>query len=126
MEEKGYILIVEDERIVAEDIQRSLQKMGYSVSAIVSSGEEAISKAERLKPDLVLMDIVLEGKMNGIAAASQIRSRFNIPVVYLTAYSGEKLLEQAKTTEAYGYIIKPFGDKDLQTSIEIALFKSSP
>lgn len=121
---QAQILVVEDERIVAEDIRRSLQNMGYTVSAIVSSGEEALSKAERLRPDLVLMDIVLEGKMNGIATANQIRTRFNIPVIYLTAYSGERLVEQAKVTEPFGYVIKPFENRDLRSSIEVALYKA--
>lgn len=120
---RAQILIVEDERIVAEDIRSNLRKMGYAVSAIVSSGEEAVSAAEELRPDLVLMDIVLEGKMNGIEAAGQIRSRFNIPVVYLTAHADDKILERAKMTEPFGYIIKPFEDRELRSAIKIALYK---
>ena len=120
---KAKILIVEDERIVAEDIRSSLLKMGYAVSAIASSGVRAISKAEELKPDLVLMDIVLEGEMNGIDAADRIRSRFNIPIVYLTAYADDKILERAKMTGPFGYIIKPFEDRELRSAIEMALYK---
>ncbi len=117
------ILVVEDESIVAEDIRRNLQNLGYVVPAAASSGEDAIKMAEELSPDLVLMDIVLKGEIDGIEAAEQIRSRFNIPVVYLTAYSDEKTLERAKITEPFGYIIKPFKERELQINIEIALYK---
>lgn len=117
------ILVVEDESIVAEDIRRSLQNLGYTVSAVVSSGEKALKKVEEISPDIVLMDIVLHGEMDGIEVAEQIHSRFNIPVVYLTAYSDEKILERAKITEPFGYIIKPFKERELQINIEIALYK---
>jgi PAS domain S-box-containing protein len=123
MNKRVNILIVEDERIVAEDIRRSLQNLGYGSSSIVSSGEKAIDEAKEKSPDLILMDIVLKGKMDGIEAAGQIRSRFNIPVVYLTAYSDEIILERAKITEPFGYIIKPFNERELHTNIEIALYK---
>jgi PAS domain S-box-containing protein len=118
------IIVVEDEIIVAEDIKRSLQNMGYTVSAIVSSGEDAIIKAGELMPDMILMDIVLRGEMNGIEAAGRIRSDLKIPVIYLTAYTDEKILEQAKLTEPFGYIIKPFEDKELHSVIEMALYKN--
>jgi PAS domain S-box-containing protein len=117
------ILVVEDERIVAEHIRRSLQNMGYSVPVVVLSGEKAIKEVEDTHPDLVLMDIVLEGEMDGIETAQQIHSRFNIPVVYLTAYSDDIILEQAKITEPFGYVIKPFNQRELQITIEIALYK---
>ncbi len=116
------ILVVEDERIVADDIKMSLQRLGYLVSGMTSSGEEAVKKAEEIHPDLVLMDIVLEGKMDGVESASIIRYRFDIPVVYLTAYSDKKTLERAKVTEPFGYILKPFKDRDLYTTIEMALY----
>ena len=116
-------LVVEDERIVAEDIRRCLQNLGYTVSAIASSGEEAVQNAEEICPDLVLMDIVLKGKMDGIEAAEQIHSRFGIPVVYLTAYADEKILERAKITEPFGYILKPIDERELRTTIEMALYK---
>jgi PAS domain S-box-containing protein len=116
-------LVVEDERIVAEDIRRCLQNLGYTVSAIASSGEEAVQNAEEICPDLVLMDIVLKGDMDGIQAAEQIHSRFGIPVVYLTAYADEKILERAKITEPYGYILKPIDERELRTTIEMALYK---
>lgn len=120
---KAKIMIVEDEWITADDIKMSLQNLGYTVTSISSSGDEAIQNAEKDKPDLVLMDIVLQGEMDGIKAANQIRSRFNIPVIYLTAYADEKILERAKITEPSGYIVKPFIDEDLKIAIEIALYK---
>ncbi len=92
------VLIVEDERIVAEDIKESLQSMGYTVTSVARSGKMAIKMVEENRPDLVLMDIVLKDKMDGIETAKQIRSLFNIPVVYLTAFSDENILERAKTT----------------------------
>ena len=118
---KAKILIVEDERIVAEDIRRSLQSMGYTISAIVSSGEEAFRKAKELKPDLVLMNIVLEGEKEGIEAAGKIHTRLNIPIVYLSAYAEEDILERAKATAPYGYIVKPFDNRELRSTIEMAL-----
>jgi len=120
---KKQILIVEDEPIVADDIKMTLHKLGYAVPAIASSGKEAIKKTEEIHPDLVLMDIVLKGKMDGIEATRIIRSRFDIPVIYLTAFADKKILERAKITEPYGYIIKPFEDRELKSTIEIALYK---
>ncbi len=117
------ILVVEDESIVAEDIRRSAQHMGYAVLSVASSGEEAVKKAHELNPDLVLMDIMLKGEMDGIKAAEQIRSFLNIPIIYLTAYSDEKTFERAKITEPFGYVIKPFRERELQINIEIALYK---
>jgi len=116
-------MIVEDEMVVAGDIKRTLQDKEYEVSSVVSSGEEAIKKAEADNPDLVLMDIVLKGEMDGIETAKQIRSRFNIPVLYLTAYADEKTLTRAKITEPFGYIVKPFHEKELHSNIEMALYK---
>lgn len=120
---KTNILIVEDESIVAKDIQMSLRKLGYNVVAICSNGEDAIRAAEEHAPDLVLMDIMLKGDMSGIEAAEQIRARFNVPIIYLTAYADESTLSKAKITEPYGYIIKPFKEIDLRTSIEMAQYK---
>ena len=105
---KARILVVEDEKITARNIKNNLVKLGYDVPATVSFGEEAIQKAGETRPDLVLMDVQLKGDMNGIQAAEQIRTRFNIPIIYLTAYTDEDTLEQAKVTEPYSYIIKPF------------------
>ena len=120
---KEKILIVEDERVVAMDIQNRLKDLGYSVCGLASSGEDAVKKASELQPDLVLMDIVLKGKMDGIDAAGQIRERFNIPVVYLTAFSDEKTLQRARLTGPYGYILKPFEDSELRSNVEMALYK---
>ena len=123
MSAKTNILITEDESIVAKDIQHSLKKLGYNVIGICSTGEDAIATVEEKRPDLILMDIMLKGEMSGIDAADQIRARFNIPVIFLTAYADESTLSKAKVTEPYGYIIKPFKEIDLHTSIEMALYK---
>lgn len=120
---KKNIMVVEDERIVADDIKMSLQRLGYIVPAVAFTGEDAIKKAKETRPDLVLMDIVLQGEMDGIEATAVIQSRYNIPIVYLTAYADEKTLERAKITEPFGYILKPFEDRDLHTTIEMALHK---
>lgn len=117
------ILVVEDESIIAEHIQDGLKRLGYAVSAVVSSGEEAIQKVEETHPDLVLMDIVLKGNIDGVEAAKEIRTRLNIPVVYLTAYSNDSTFQRAKITEPYGYILKPFEERELRTTIEMALYK---
>ncbi|MCP4682122.1 MAG: response regulator [Desulfobacterales bacterium] len=119
-----HILLVEDERIVAEDIRRTLEDLGYIVCAMASSGEDAIQKVEEHKPDLILMDIVIKGNIDGIEAADEIRSRFSIPIIYLTSYADDLVLERAKLTEPFGYIIKPFEDKELHTAIKMALYKS--
>lgn len=115
------VLVVEDEVIVAQDIAGRLKKLGYIVTATVASGEEAIEKAAENRPDIVLMDIVLKGEMDGVAAAQQIRTKVNVPTVFLTAYADETTLERAKITNPFGYIIKPFQQQDLRVAIEIAL-----
>ncbi len=120
---KVKILIVEDESIVAKDIQNSLKKIGYQISAVVNSGDKAIREVEENKPDIILMDIMLKGSMTGIEAAKQIKERFSMPVIFLTAYADDNTLNKAKITEPYGYIIKPFREKELQTTIEMALYK---
>lgn len=120
---EGRILIVEDEHIVAMGIKRMLKSLGYTVTGVASSGEDAISKAESTFPDIVLMDIMLKGDMDGVEATREIKARFDIPVVYLTAYSDNNILERAKITEPFGYIIKPFDEKDLYSSIEVALHR---
>jgi DNA-binding LytR/AlgR family response regulator len=121
--QKVDILIVEDESIVAKDIQQSLKKLGYNVVGICSSAESAIEQAKELHPNLVLMDIMLKGELSGIDAASQIRNELNIPVIFLTAYADQGTLNKAKETEPFGYIIKPFKEIDLHTAIEMALYK---
>ncbi len=120
---KAKILIVEDESIIAKDIQSSLKGLGYDVTAIVNSGDKAIKELEENRPDLVLMDIMLKGTMTGIEVAKEVKERFSLPVVFLTAYADDTTLNKAKITEPYGYIIKPFREKELHTTIEIALYK---
>ena len=117
------ILVVEDEVIVAEDIGFRLKKLGYIVIATVASGEEAIEKIAENRPDLVLMDIVLKGDMDGVTAAEKIRNRVDIPTVFLTAYADDQTLQRAKLTNPFGYIIKPFQQNDLRVAIEIALHR---
>lgn len=106
MTEEIKILIVEDNAIIAIDLQNTLIKLGYTVPAVVSSGEEAINKVKENNPDLVLMDINLYGEMDGVEAASKIHTFSDTPIIYLTAYTDEKTLERAKITEAYAYILK--------------------
>ncbi len=117
------ILIVEDEAIVAEDLKAMLNKLGYRVAGIAASGEEALRLTEAEKPDLILMDIRIKGKMDGIDTAEQIMVHHNIPVTYLTAYADDQTLNRAKTTLPYGYLLKPFEERDLRTTIEVALYK---
>lgn len=119
------ILIVEDENIIALNIKKKLKGFGYAVPAIVSTGEEAVKMAEIISPDLILMDIMLKGDMDGVKAAEEIKKRFSIPVIYLTAYSDDKVLDRAKVTEPYGYIVKPFKAIDLRSNIEMALYRHS-
>jgi DNA-binding LytR/AlgR family response regulator len=120
---KTNVLVIEDESIVSKDIQHSLKKLGYNVVGAASTGEKAIELAAELKPDVVLMDIMLKGQMTGIEAAEQIKANMSVPVIYLTAYADEGTLAKAKVTEPYGYIIKPFKEIDIHTSIEMALYK---
>jgi CheY-like chemotaxis protein len=117
------ILVVEDNNIVVMELQDRLQSLGYAVTAVASSGEGAIKKAGETQPDLVLMDIRLKGEMDGVEAAEGIRTRFDIPVVYLTAYADENTLQRAKVMEPYGYILKPFDERELQAAIETTLHR---
>lgn len=120
---KKKILIVEDEAIVAKDISVCLEKIGYEVLGTFSKGEKALEFMDDKKPDLVLMDIMLSGKFSGIDTSAEVKEKHNIPVVFLTAYADEKTISKAKVTEPYGYVIKPFKEIDLRTSIEMALYK---
>lgn len=117
------ILIVEDDKIGAGHTRDVLTGLGYGIAGISSSGAEGIRKVSETHPDLVLMDIVLKGDIDGVKAAEQIKARFDIPVVYLTAYADENILRRAKITEPYGYILKPFEERELHSNIEIALYK---
>jgi PAS domain S-box-containing protein len=116
-------MVVEDEGIIAQDIKNCLEGLGYIVPDVVFTGKEAILRAEELRPDLVLMDIVLKGEIDGIETAAEIRKKYNIPIVYLTAYEDDKTLKRAKLTEPLGYILKPFEERYLRSSIEMALYK---
>jgi diguanylate cyclase (GGDEF)-like protein/PAS domain S-box-containing protein len=117
------ILIVEDERIIALDLKKRLERFGFVSPEIVSTGEGAIAAAHSIKPDIILMDIMLGGEIDGIDAAMQIKDELNIPVIFLTAYSNENTLARAKEAEPYGYILKPFKERELYTTIDIALYK---
>jgi len=121
--DKIRILIVEDEGLIARDIEDMVRNAGYEVCAVVGTGEDAVERAERTHPDLILMDIILRGKMDGVEAAEKIRERFNIPVIYLTAHTDENTLQRAKLTEPLGYSLKPVEQKELMTVIEMALYK---
>jgi len=117
------ILVVEDERVVARDIQESLLRMGYDVIGTAASSSECLAHAEERRPDLVLMDIRIEGALDGIETARVLRTRFDVPVIFLTAYADEQTVARAKETEAHGYILKPFRAGELRSAVEIALFK---
>ncbi len=117
------ILVVEDESIVAMDVQDRLGELGYAVIGVADRGEEALALVATEHPDLVLMDIRLKGELDGIAAADEIRERWRIPVIFLTAFSEDSTLQRAKITEPFGYIIKPFEDREIQAAIEMALHK---
>jgi signal transduction histidine kinase len=117
------ILIVEDEGIVGLDIQKRLDRMGHQVCGVVSSGAEAIREVEKHAPDLVLMDIMIEGGMDGVETAERLRQRFGTPIVFLTAYSDNATLQRAKITQPFGYILKPFKDRELHSTIEIVLHR---
>ncbi len=122
--EKARILIVEDEAIIAMEIESQLQSLGYEVTSIVDTGEKAVKKAEEDKPDLILMDIRIKGEMDGIEAAEEIRNRFGIPVIFSTAYLDEERIERAKITMPFGYVLKPIQERDLKVTIEMALYIS--
>lgn len=117
------VLIVEDERLVARDIQGMLGVLGYAVADVVSTGEDAVRAATEKKPDIILMDIVLKGAIDGITAVERIHESMDVPIVFLTAYADETTLERAKRTEPYGYLLKPFEQQELRTAIELALHK---
>jgi PAS domain S-box-containing protein len=116
------VLVVEDESIVALEIQERLMGFGY-IAVIASSGNEAIKKADEFHPDIILMDIMLKGGMDGIEAAGRIKESMDIPIIYLTAYSDETTIERAKSTQPSGYLIKPFQARELNVSLDIALYK---
>jgi CheY-like chemotaxis protein len=120
------ILIVEDERLIAIDLQRRLTRLGYRVVALAASGMEAIQKALALRPDLVLMDIRLQGEIDGVEAAQQIHASVAIPVVFMTAYVDEETLQRVRATSPYGCLYKPFTPHQIQATVEHVLSSQPP
>ena len=116
------IMVVEDQTLISESIQHSLKKLGYDVAGHASTGEQAVELARRTSPDLVLMDINLPGKLDGIEAAREIRE-LSIPVVYLTGYTDPTTVQRAQISAPYGYIVKPFAERELEITISIALYR---
>jgi CheY-like chemotaxis protein/DNA-binding PadR family transcriptional regulator len=117
------ILVVDDEALITMWLEERLSRMGYSVTGMATSGEEAVDKARITRPDLVLMDIVMPGKMNGIEAAKIVAAELDIPVVFITAYADNAIIEKAKSIRSYGYIVKPFNELEVKAAIEVALFR---
>ena len=117
------LLVVEDEAIVAADLEDRLNRMGYNVVGIAESGEEAIQKSRDLKPDLVFMDIMLKGEMDGIEAAAVMREGQSVPVIFLTANSNDTIINRAKVSEPFAYLLKPFDERHLKINIEMSLYK---
>jgi PAS domain S-box-containing protein len=120
---KTKILVVEDESIVAKDIQNTLIKLGYDVPATASNAAAAYDKLDEIQPDLVFLDIKLKGDVDGIQIAERIKNAYDIPVIFLTSFVDKQTLDRAKITEPYGYLVKPFSEPDLQSTIEMALYK---
>ncbi|MDD1680587.1 MAG: response regulator [Methanoregula sp.] len=119
------ILVVDDEAIITMQLEERLTIMGYTVAGMAASGEDAVDKARRIRPDLVLMDIVMPGKMNGIEAGKIITTELDIPVVFVTAYADDAIIEKAKSARPYGYIVKPFNELEIKAAIEVALFRKA-
>ena len=119
------IMVVEDERLVALALGQTLKTLGYEVVGLMTTGREAVRKAGELEPDLVLMDIRLKGELDGIEAAIRIHETYKIPIVFLTAYSDDHTLERARAAKPYGYVLKPFEDKSLKSTVAMALYTAS-
>ncbi len=117
------ILVVEDEGVVAKDLQSRLRKLGYDVPKTVQTGEEAVEATRELRPELILMDVRLKGNMDGVEASAKIMELYRTPVIFLTAYADDGTLGRAKQTEPYGFILKPFNERELHTAIQVALHK---
>src|SRR5210317_1703313 len=117
------VFIVEDEVLVARDIKSRLEKLGYRVIGTAARGDDAVARILADQPDLILMDINLKGEMDGIEAADRIRAKADLPIIFCTAYSNDETLARAKVTVPYGYVLKPFDDRELEITIEIALHK---
>ena len=119
------ILVVDDEAIITMQLEERLTAMGYTIAGMAASGEDAIDKARRFRPDLVLMDIVMPGKLNGIEAAKVITGELDIPVVFVTSYADDVIIQKAKSVKPYGYIVKPFNELEIKAAIEVALFRKA-
>ena len=119
------ILVVDDEAIIVMQLEKRLSVMGYTVAGMAASGEDAVDMARRIQPDLVLMDIVMPGNMNGIEAAKIITGELDIPVVFVTSYADDAIIEKAKSARPYGYIVKPFNELEIKAAIEVALFRKA-
>jgi CheY-like chemotaxis protein len=117
-------MIVEDEFLIAQELQERIESLGYQVISVVDSGEEALVQARREPPQVIIMDIRLQGKMDGIETARALREELGIPSIYVTAYADDSMLDDAAKTEHSGYLIKPYRDKELQAAIEAALYKA--
>lgn len=115
------ILVVDDEAIITTQLEERLAAMGYEVAGKASSAEKCIELARKLRPDLILMDIVMSGKLDGVDASEIIRKELDIPVIYVTAYADDDLIKRANGTDPYGYIVKPFQEREIKAAIEIAL-----
>ena len=120
--EKAQVLIVEDDGIIAMDLESRMKQLGYGVTGVAGYGEQAIEKVKENTPDVVLMDIILKGEIDGIEAAEEIRTQYDIPVIFITGYADKERLKRAKLAYPFGFIIKPFSDKDLEITIEMALY----
>jgi DNA-binding response OmpR family regulator len=122
-ENRAKILVVEDEAVIAMDIEARLEALGYVVVGVSARGDKAIELAESSRPDLALMDINILGPMNGIQTARELRERFDLPSIFLTAYSDDETIKAASGSEALGYLIKPFADREVRASVEFALYR---
>ncbi len=124
MEDNKKIVVVEDEAILALQVKDALLQMGHSITGIYTSGVKALEGIETTRPDLVLMYIKLKGKMDGIETADRIKKQYDIPIIFMTAHSEKDMVERARTTGAYGYLLKPVNPRELQTAIDVAMCKS--
>ena len=122
--EKEKVLIVEDEIIIGRDTESRLIKMGYTVTGIAESHDEALESIEKEKPDLILMDIMISGPLDGITTAIEVWDRFKIPIIFQTAYADDVTLSRARSTEFYGYLVKPIKENEFKIAVENALFKA--
>ena len=122
--EKIRVLVVEDESLVARDIENMVTSQGYEVCGVASTSEEALALAVETRPEIILMDVIIRGSLDGIAVAEKIWESYRIPIIYVTAYADEHTLKRAKITEPFGYILKPFDERELKIAIEMAYYKS--